>query len=392
MRILRYALIGVLLLTLAAGAVFYLSRTRPSDSKEIEPRYKEVTVGYGTFRVTVTADGVVKPIDRIEVKSKASGQIEELPVEQGDFIRKGDLIARLDQKDERAEVAKAQAELDIARAELKQAQQTFQRRRELFAKGFISAEERDESERSLAVAKGKVVQTATTLDRARERLAESVVRAPSDGIILQKKVEEGQIIASGVSNVSGGTPIVDLADMRFVHIEAGVDEIDIGKVVMGQTAVVVADAYPAVEFLGKVVRIAPEARVEQNVTLFNVIVEVENTDGKLKSGMNTTIRITIVEKEGILLAPVMALTPASGPEAGKNVRQVLVKEGDAFVPRTVEIGAADFKQAEILSGLTEGSVLGVAMTSRLKEENLRLEERIRRSRTFGRTRKKPAGE
>ncbi len=294
MRIVKYGLLGVLLLSLAAAGISYLSRTRPSDSKEIEPRYKEVRVAYGTFRVTVTADGVVKPIDRIEVKSKASGQIEELPVEQGDFVRKGDLIARLDQKDERAEVAKAQAELDIARAELKQAQQTFKRRRELFAKGFISAEERDESERGLAVARGKVVQTATTLDRAKERLAESVVRAPSDGIILQKKVEEGQIISSGVSNVSGGTPIVDLADMRFVHIEAGVDEIDIGKVAIGQTAMVVADAYPAVEFYGKVVRIAPEARVEQNVTLFNVIVEVENTDGKLNSGMNTTIRITIV--------------------------------------------------------------------------------------------------
>jgi HlyD family secretion protein len=392
MRILKYALIGVLLLLLAGGGVLYLSKTRPSDSKEIEPRYKEVTVAYGTFRVTVTADGVVKPIDRIEVKSKASGQIEELPVEQGDFVRKGDLIARLDQKDERAEVAKAQAELDIAKAELKQAQQTFKRRRELFAKGFISAEERDESERSLAVAKAKVVQTATTLDRARERLAESVVRAPADGIILQKKVEEGQIIASGVSNVSGGSPIVDLADMRFVHIEAGVDEIDIGKVRNGQTAVVVADAYPAVEFRGKVVRIAPEARVEQNVTLFNVIVEVENTDGKLKSGMNTTIRIAIVEKERVLLVPAMVLQAASETDVGKNARQVLVKVGDAFVPQPVEIGVFDFKQAEILSGLTEGSVLGVPMTSRLKEENLRLEQRIRSSRTFGKQRKKPASE
>ena len=134
-----------------------------------------------------------------------------------------------------------------------------------------------------------------------------MARAPIDGIILQKYVEEGQIIASGVSNVSGGTPIVDIADMNSVYIEAGIDEIDIGKILAGQSATIIAEAYPNIKFRGKIVRIAPEAKIEQNVTLFDVIVEVVNTEGKLKSGMNTSIEITIKKEENVLLVPTAAL-------------------------------------------------------------------------------------
>ncbi len=376
-------IIGLILIAIIAIGIAYFVNGKGTDGREGGPRYKEVKVERGTFQVVVTANGVVRPIDRIEMKSKASGQIEELPVEEGDFIRKGQLIARLDQKDERAAVAQIQADFDIAKAELKQAQRIFDRRHELYQKRLISEEEQDQIELSLTVAKGKLVQAKTALERAKERLNESVVRAPIDGIILQKYVEEGQIIASGVSNVGGGTPIVDIADMSSVYIEAGIDEIDIGKIRVGRSAVVVAEAYSQLKFAGKVVRIAPEAKIEQNVTLFNVIVEVENTDGKLKSGMNTTIEITIVKKEDVLLVPVITLQMPSGPKGQSDERMVLLKRDDEYVPHLVKIGLFDFKQAEILSGLNEGDVLGVSMTSRLKAENEQMEERIRSSRGFG---------
>lgn len=374
----------VLIASISAIILFYING-KANDMEGMGPRYKEVTAERGTFQIVVSANGVVKPIDRVEIKSKASGQIEELPVEVGDFVRKGELIARLDQKDERAAVEQAQADMDIAKAELNQAQLTFDRRDKLFQENLISEEERDQLVLNLAVAKGKLIQATSTLERARERLSESIVRAPIDGIILQKYVEEGQIIASGVSNVSGGTPIADIADMRSVYIEAGIDEIDIGKISIGQSAAVVAEAYPSLKFQGKIVRIAPEAKVEQNVTLFDVIVEVQNTDGKLKSGMNTTIEITIVRKEDVLLAPVMAFQMEREEGAPANQRTVLLKEGGDYVPHQVTIGLSNFKDAEILSGLEPGSVLGVPMTSRLKQENEQMEDRIRSSRSFGTT-------
>jgi len=376
-------ILGLGLIAAIAAIILFFINGKANDMEGMGPRYKEVTAERGTFQIVVSANGVVKPIDRVEIKSKASGQIEELAVEVGDFVRKGELIARLDQKDERAAVEQAQADMDIAKAELNQAQLTFERRDKLFQENLISEEERDQLALNLAVAKGKLIQATSTLERARERLSESIVRAPIDGIILQKYVEEGQIIASGVSNVSGGTPIADIADMRSVYIEAGIDEIDIGKISIGQNATVVAEAYPRLKFQGKIVRIAPEARVEQNVTLFDVIVEVQNPDGKLKSGMNTTIEITIVKKEDVLLAPVMAFQTDRNEGTPANERTVLLKKGNEFTPHQVTIGLSNFKEAEILSGLEPGSVLGVLMTSRLKEENEQMEDRIRSSRSFG---------
>ena len=377
-------IISLFLIASVVGIFLFLKNNKENVLQDNLPKYKEIKVVRGTFKVIVSASGIVKPINRIEIKSKASGQIEELPIEVGDFVRNGTLIAMLDQKDERTDVAQAQADLDIAKAELKQAQSTFDRWDQLFRSELISEEEQDQIELGLAVAKGKLVQATSTLDRANERLSESVVRAPVDGIILQKYVEKGQIIASGVSNVSGGTPIVDIADMSSVYIEAGIDEIDIGKVMTGQTAIVVAEAYPRLVFKGKVVRIAPEAKIEQNVTLFDVIVEVKNTNGNLKSGMNINIELFIVNKENILLAPTIALQIPDGVGIEKqNELMVLLKQGSKFVPHKVATGLSDFKQTEITSGLEEGNILGIPMTSRLKEENERLENRIRRSRSFG---------
>jgi len=377
--------LGAIFVVIVVAIILLLVCDNTSHEQSSERKYKEFTVERGTFQVTVSASGVVKPIDRIEIKSKASGEIVDLPVEQGDEVLKGALIARLDQKDERAAVAQAQADLDIAQAELNQAQRIYDRRNELFDRKLISEEEWNQIELNRTVAKGKLVQATTALDRAQERLSESVVRAPIDGVILQKYVEEGQIIASGVSTVGGGTPIVDLADMRSVHIEAGIDEIDIGKIHIGQTALVIAEAYHQIQFSGKVVRIAPEAKIEQNVTLFDVIVEVENTDGKLKSGMNTTIEITIVEKNDILLIPAVALMTPPDPPGSPDDRTVLLKRNGDYVPHQVTIGLSSFRQAEILTGLEEGDILGVPMTSRLKEENEQMEERIRSSRSFGAT-------
>ncbi|UCC44767.1 MAG: efflux RND transporter periplasmic adaptor subunit [Candidatus Zixiibacteriota bacterium] len=346
-------------------------------------RFKEFVVERGTFSIVVSATGIVKPIDRIEIKSKASGRIDEMPVEEGDYVQAGALICRLDQTDVQADVDQAQADLDIADAEFRQAQNMHQRRKELFDKDLISQEELDAAQLGLTQARGRVVRSRISLDQAQVRLSETVVPAPIDGVILKKFVEAGQIIASGISNVSGGTPIAAIADMQRVHIEAGIDEIDVGKVRVGQRAAVIADAFPGQLFHGAIIRIAPEARVEQNVTLFDIVVEVENEAGRLKSGMNASVEVTIVEQEDVLLAPAMALSQSHSQSGGRPARSAMVKRDGRFVPQEVEVGMSNFRQAIVTSGLVEGDTIGVVMTSRLKEENDRMEQRIRSSRSFG---------
>ena len=370
---------------IAAAGALAASRLLPfeaPDPAQAGPKYKDVTAERRAFRVAVTANGLVRPIDRIELKSKASGEVIQLPIEVGDRVEKAALIAKLDQVEERAALAQAGADLDIARAELDLAEKNFARRQQLFNSNVISKEVQDQTTLDLAVARSKLVQADTALERARERLEDTVITAPVGGVILQKYVESGQIIASGVSNVGGGTPIADIANMRNVYIEAGIDEIDIGKIAVGQKAAIRAEAYPEHRYEGEVVRIAPEARVEQNVTLFDVVIEVANTDVNLKSGMNTTVEIVIVDEPDVLTIPVAALqrdrTVPGGPAAA-----VLVKQGEDYVAREIRTGRSDHRVIEVLEGLADGETLGIPMFSRLKQENDLMNSRMRERQSFG---------
>lgn len=213
-------------------------------------------------------------------------------------------------------------------------------------------------------------------------MADTTILAPVEGLILQKYVERGQIIASGVSNVGGGSPIADIADMRAVHIEAGIDEIDIGKIVVGQDATIRAEAFPEQLYTGQVMRIAPEARLEQNVTLFDVLIRVMNTDGKLKSGMNATVEIVVVDAADVLTIPMSALLKEEGPRTSGSAL-VLRQRGEAYEERRIRTGRTDHRVVEILDGLSTGDVLGIPMVSRLKADHDRLDSRVRGSRSFG---------
>ncbi len=348
-----------------------------------QPRYKAYPLRRGTLTTVVSADGVVRPIYRVEIKSKASGRVEELPVEAGQSVSRGQLICRLDQTDVKADLDQAQADLEIAQAEIKQAQNTEERRRQLLEKNLISQEEYDQVALTLAQAKGKLVRALTSLERSRIRFAETLVPAPIDGVVLQKYVEIGQIIASGISNVGGGTKIADIADMRQVYVEAGIDEIDVGKISVGQIATIVADAYPSSTFTGTIVRVAPEARVLQNVTLFDIVIKVENIDGLLKSGMNVNAEVTVARAEDAVLIPMLALRESDNADPGMSSREVLVKQGNTFAPRAVELGLMNAQEAVVLSGLTDRDTVGVPMVSRLKEENDRMQQEIKSSRGFG---------
>jgi HlyD family secretion protein len=382
MKIPKWLIFAVAVVVIVVGSVYFYKNDQSGEAAENNIKYKEFTVTRGTFQTEVSANGVVTPIDRVQIKSKASGRIDNLPVEEGDFVKKDQLICRLDPTDVQAEVDQAKANLDIAQAELTTAQNTYDRQMKLFDKSLISAEARDQATLALAQAKGKMVSARISLDQANTRLSETTVRSPIDGVILQKYVEVGQIIASGISNVSGGTAIADIASMANVYVEAGIDEIDVGKINIGQPAKIVAEAYPRLTFHGKIIRIAPEATVEQNVTLFNVVIEVENKEGKLKSGMNATAEITVAKEDNVLLVPTLALSPVEGPDS-RFTRQTFLKKGNEYVPQNVEVGLSDFKETVVQKGLNEGDVVGVPMVSRLKEQNDEMEQRIRSMRSFG---------
>lgn len=274
----------------------------------------------GDLNLVVSANGVVQPINKVEIKSKASGQIEELNFIEGQIVEKGHFLLKLDQRTTKNDVDQARADLAVAEANLKQTENNTIRSRELFEKNLVSEQERDAANLEFVRAQAQLVKAKASLSSAEERLTDTRIVAPISGTILSRNVEMGQIIASGTSNVSGGTLLATIADMQEVYVETSVDEVDIGKVAVGQRATVIADAFPDDRFAGQVERISPQGKTQSNVTTFFVVVLVRNIGGKLKAGMSASVDIEIFNQKNVLLVPNEALKDPQSSQ-GREIMQ-----------------------------------------------------------------------
>lgn len=302
MGMLRKLWFWVALAAVAAGVIFAF--TRP-DQKEKSgaAALKTARVFRGDLVASITATGVVQPIQTVELKSKASGEIMVLPIDDGSYVKKGDLICRLDQTTAKNNYEQAKADYDVAVATENQQEKEFARVKELFEKKLVSESDRDNAELNYEKAHSEKVRAEAALSTAQDQLKDTELRAPIDGIILKSYVDQGQVISSGISSVSGGTTIALLANLDTVNVVADVDETDIGKAKIDQTVKAVADAFPDEEFTGRVLKIAPLAKVEQNVTTFEVTAEVNNRNHLLKSGMNANVQILTAEATNVLMVP-----------------------------------------------------------------------------------------
>ena len=422
-------LIIPLIIAIIAVAVLLIFKPFGKSTKTADEATKISTavVKYGDLTITVNSTGIVEPILTVELKSKASGEIIELPIDEGDKVTKGQLIARLDATTAQNDFDQAEADLRVAEKSLTQAIKEAERQQQLFDQKLISELEYENGLLARETANSNLVRARTNLDNARERLSQTVIKSPIDGIVLLKNVEKGQIIASGISAVSGGTTIATLADMTKAYIRASVDEVDIGQINVGQDATVIAESYPDREFKGQVLRIHPQAKVQQNVTTFDVTTVVDNSDGLLKAGMNANVEIIAGHKENILLVPREALTDArtmmkmaagagegksgnrsgqamartseqqivvrGGPGAGSGSspmarkaensqspnpsKMVIVVNNGEQEPRQIEIGLSNFEEAEIVSGLTDGDTVLTTITSKALKAREEFLERMK---------------
>jgi len=292
---------------LAVVGYYVINRNTEAKLAPVGELQRVVTVGRGDLDLSVSANGVVQPINKVEIRSKASGQILGLNFEEGSYVKKGDLLIALDQTTTKNDYEQAKADLATAQQQLSQAENATRRSQELYQKKMISDQDLDQSKLDLVKAQSQLVRAKAALSSADDRLRDTRILAPITGIVLSRSVDLGQIIASAVSNVAGGTVLATVANMDKVDIETNVDEVDIGKVAVGQRAKVIADAFPDNAFYGKVVRIAPLGKTQQNVTTFNVVILVKNVRGKLKAGMSASVDIEIFRRQNVLLVPNEAL-------------------------------------------------------------------------------------
>jgi HlyD family secretion protein len=271
------------------------------------PMYEAVPVARRTVVVSAVASGAIEPILTVDVKSKASGEIMEMHVQTGDDVKSGDLLATIDPRIPRNNLAQADANRVVALAQLANAKAQLARSDTLFKAQAITETEYENANLAYANANAAVVRAQTDLENARDRMTDTRIRAPLAGTIIAKNVELGTVISSPTTDVGGGTVLFRMANLDTVQVRTQVDETDIGKVQPGLQATITVDAYPNRPFEGAVLKIEPQATVQQNVTMFPVLVRIANPNHLLKPGMNTEVEIHVGRRENVIAIPNAAL-------------------------------------------------------------------------------------
>ena len=271
------------------------------------PIYNTAAVERHSISVSVGSSGTVEPLATVEVKSKASGEILELLVETGDLVEEGALMVRIDPRIVRNRLAQAEAGFKAALSRRQIARTQMTRAESLVERGTYTEIEHEQAALELANAEAQVISVEVDVENARIAVDDTDIRAPVSGTVIEKPVEKGQVISSPTQDVGGGTPLLKMADLSAVQIRALIDETDIGKVRPGMQSEVTVAAYPNQPFPGEIIKIEPQAVVEQNVTMFAVLISIRNPDGLLMPGMNAEVEVSVAKRDNVLSLPIMAL-------------------------------------------------------------------------------------
>lgn len=401
---------------LAAGG-YYVYSIKAGDEKG---KYITSEVKRGDITSYVSATGKLTPKVSVIVGTEVSGTIRGLYVDYNSVVRKGQVLIKLDQElftaqveQARAKVASAEAALnelestrDMNRSEIKtnidqaeasarKAAADAERGKSLFNNGVIARADLDAALKEEAVslaqyqqalaARGRYASIDAQIDAARAsvkearaglrtaetNLGKSVIRAPMDGVVIEKNVETGQTVAA-----SFNTPtLLNIGDLSVMEVEVSIDEADVGRAVVGQDVEFTVDAFPGRVFEARLSKIHYAPIEVQNVVTYNGIVDVENADGALRPGMTANVNIITSRKRDVLMVPAAALrvniegreAPPGPPEPG--MRTVWVMAGDKPSPVYVKTGETDFVNIEVVSGLKEGDKVVVEVSGQASKRS-----------------------
>ena len=376
-----------------------------NDSKETT-FYKKENVSTKKLELSIEASGIIEAISSVEIKSKASGEVLFLGAEVGDLVKKGSILGQIDQRTPKNILDQSKSDLEASKVRLENAKSQFERGKELHSQGSISDKEFEDIQESYAQAKSTVVRTEVTFENAKIALDDTIVRSPVEGTIISRPVEVGQVISSPTQAVGGGTVLMTMADLSKVRVRALVDEIDVGKVSIGQTVSIKVAAYRDQEFFGIVSKIEPMAMVEQNVTTFPVLIDIDNDDNLLLLGMNTDVVIEVLNKDVSLSTPTMSLRTRKDIYSAANILNIPKQTVDQFLAEKVEgenfnkyiviketsngptltwvkIGDADLSHVEVLNGLENEDTVFILPSKSLFDYQKRFKERVQASFSFG---------
>ncbi len=361
---------GIAVIALVCGGGYAAFHYRAKSKATTANAQSFVTIARGNVEQTVTAQGKLEPKNYVDVGAQVSGQLNRLHVDIGDTVKKDALIAEID-----PEIYETQVEADMARlktlssqravqeAQVRQAQQKFDRNERLIKSKAISNEAFQDAETALLIAKAEldaldsqIEEANSTLEGNKANLNYTRIFAPMDGTVVSVTAKEGETL-----NANQTTPtIVQLADLNTMTARAQVAEADITKLKTGMPVYFTTMGAQNRQWNGTVRQILPTPETINDVVLYNVLVDADNTDRQLMSGMTTQMFFILEKAENVPVIPTKALLKRDR-EAGKAAKDAA---GDAYIVKTLKngaiteqtvfVGATDRIAAQILSGLSEG--------------------------------------
>lgn len=359
-----------LALVIVAGLVFVWrgNGSRGPGSAETEApgglSARQAIAEIGDVSVKLSETGVIQPKTMVLVKSKVSGKVQRLHVRDGQRVRRGDLLATVEPDMAQAlTVASLKSGYGRARVELERTRQDYERDLTLLAEGHVSETQVQLSKDAHDIAAIEyqsaleqmrlAAEDGVTMDTEAEAAEFLDILAPATGTVINLEIEEGEIVTSGALSATSGTTLMTIADLGAMQIKAGVNEVDIGKVRDGQDVAIDVDAYAGVTFHGVIAHLAPAARDEQGVKVFDVEIDVTEADERLRPGMTANIEIQGDHRAGVLTLPV----ETAFKKQGRYVVYVFDGSSGEPVEREIVTGVANTERVEVLAGVQQGEIV-----------------------------------
>ena len=352
----KYLIYGIALLAIFGIGYKMLNRSAGGTV------YKTQKIENGDIMESITASGTINPLSTVSVGSQASGRIAEIYVDYNSVVKKGQLLALIDQENAKATVQQREAALEIAKAQvaveennIKYYKKALNRISKLNASKYSTEKDLEAAERDydnavaqLTLEQAQVKQAQASLNSAQTELSYTEIKAPVDGIVISKSVEVGQTVAASFETPEIFSVAEDLTKMQ---IEASVVEADIAKVKEGQKVRFTVDSYADEYFYGTVTQVRNEATTTSNVVTYTVVIGIDNTDMKLKPGMTANVEIITAEEKDVMLVPNQALRfyidDSDKAKRYKDRGVWIIKNGHPERV-TVKIGVSDDDNTQIL--------------------------------------------
>jgi HlyD family secretion protein len=327
-----------------------------SGASSDQPKYRTQEVTRGNVTQTISANGSLSPVVLVNVGTQVSGTVKQLHADFNDHVVSGQILVELDPALFQAQLAQDEASLQNALSALTLAVAKAERQAALFKKGFISVNDNDQAQQTLVAAKAQVSLARAQVERARTNLRYTIIRSPISGVVVARNVDLGQTVAASFQTPT----LFQIAqDLKQMQIDTSVSEADVGDIHVGQPVHFTVDAFPDREFKGSVKQIRLNPTIQQNVVTYNVVVGVNNDEGRLMPGMTAHVYIDVRQARNVLRVPTAALRfkPRVDEEdqkkpSGKQVatRVYLLMPDNTLKPVAVKVGINDSAFTEISSG------------------------------------------